>query len=570
MMKENFQKIIDGMGIDEKIGQMFMGNICGGESVEFAKANFERYHFGALQFSGVFERFIRGGDYMPCGVDRNKPLDETAEFIFNVKKAGQEITGLPVIMAGDQEGSISNSIFRRRNISMMPSQMGFGASGKLRNAYLAAKVSAKEVKTLGLDMLYGPSLDVLTSPQNPEIGARSFSGDPETVAAMGEQFIRAYAEEDVISNVKHFPGRGHGMGDAHRELESIGLGRKDLERLAILPFRRAVAAGVDSFMIAHTLYPALEKERLPASLSPRIITGLLRQDMGFDGVVIPDDLTMFAISKNFGIPQAAAMCLAAGSDMIFMKVPEQYAPSIEMVKRFLREKKLSEDRLNQSLLRILRLKYKRGLFGRKTFSTKKVLSTVGCDGHVAVAGRVAKDAILVMRNTESVLPLRIRPGGSVLAVIPRDMHVVLSNDDTLSHDMLPHALRRHFGNVQQVVVDEAPTKYQAYEAVGRAKNADAVVFGIYSAGASDSLLELLNDIAGLGKPVIAVITNSPFWVTRLPDEVRGAVCTFGISTFSFNAVVDVIAGKAVATARLPVDLSRRVPSRFSVAVKKGG
>ncbi len=568
-MKQDFQKIIDGMSLDEKIGQMFMGNICGGETLEFAKANFARYHFGALQFSGVFERFVRGGDYMPCGVDSNKPLDKVAEFIFRVKKAGEEITGLPVIMAGDQEGSISNSIFRRRNVSIMPCQMGFGACGSLSNAYEAAKVSAAEVKTLGLDMLYGPSLDVLTRPSNPEIGARSFSGDPEIVAAMGEQFIKAYAEEDVISNVKHFPGRGHGKGDAHRELESINLGRRELERKALYPFRRAVAAGADSFMIAHTLYPALEKERLPASLSYRIITGLLREDMGFDGVIIPDDLTMFAISKNFGIPQAAAMCLAAGADMIFMKVPEQYAPSIEMVKKFLRSGKLTEERLNQSLLRILALKERRGLFGKKTFSAGRVLSTVGCKANAAVAAAAARKAVLLLKNTGSTLPLRLPRGGSMLAVVPRDMHIVLSNDDILSHDMLPRSLRRHYPNVQQVVVDESPTKYQAYEAVGRAKNADAVVFGIYSAGASEQLLELLKSITDLGKTVIAVNTNSPYWITRLPDKVGAAICTFGISTFAFDAAADVIAGRAMPTAHLPVSLCKKMPAGHSLRLGDG-
>lgn len=566
MRTPDFQKIIGRMSIDQKIGQMFMGNICGGESVDFARRNFENYHFGALQFSGVFERFVRGGDYLPCGVCRNFPLDEVAEFIFRVKQAGEELTGVPVIMAGDQEGSISSNIFRRRNVAMMPSEMGLGACGDASNAYQAAKISAREVKILGLDMLYGPSLDVLTSPENPEIGARSFSGDPELVATLGEQFIRAYAEENVISNVKHFPGRGDGKGDAHRELESIGLSRAELEKLAILPFRRAVAAGVDSFMVAHTLYPSLEKERLPASLSPRIVTDLLRKDMGFDGLVLPDDLTMFAISKNFGIPQAAAMCLAAGADMIFMKVPEQYGPSVQMTKQFLREKKLTEERVNQSLLRILKLKFKRGLFAKKEFSAEKVLATVGCAEHTAAARRVAQNAVVVLKNHEHTLPAHFDGKKCILAIVPRDMNVVLSNDETLSHDMLPRALGRHYSRVQYVVVDETPTKCQSYEAVGRAKNVDAIVFGIYSAGASEAYLEILKSVMELEKPVIVVITNSPYWATQLPPEVAAVICSFGLTPFSFDAVADVIAGRAKPTAKLPVGLNDAMPKGFAVEV----
>jgi beta-N-acetylhexosaminidase len=559
--------MIDRLSLDEKIGQMFMGNICGGESVEFARRNFERFHFGALQFSGVFERFVRGGDYLPCGVCRNFPLDEVAQFIFRVKQAGREITGLPVIMAGDQEGSITNSIFRRRNVAIMPSQMGLGAAGSLARAREAASVSALEVKTMGLDMLYGPCLDVLTCPENPEVGARAFGGAPERVAAMGVEFIRAYAAHNVISNVKHFPGRGAGKGDAHRKLEAITLSRKCLETLSLLPFRRAVAEGVDSFMIAHTLYPALEKKRLPASLSRRIITDLLRKEMGFDGVVIPDDLTMFAISQNFGIPTAAAMCLEAGSDMIFMKVPEQYGPSVRRVKRFLREGRLTEERMNESLLRILKLKHQRGLFEAKRFSAERVLATVGSAGHTAVARRAARDAIVVMKNDQRTLPLDPSRVGSLLVIVPRDANVMLSNDPTLSHDMLARALQQRFSNVQLIVTDDAPTICQAYEALGRSKNVDAVIFGVFSTGISPGRLDMMKSILELGKPAIVVNTNSPRWITRLPRGVSAAICTFGLTAFSFEAVADVIAGKVRPTGRLPVRLSREMPQGFGVQLR---
>ncbi|MHB9026837.1 MAG: glycoside hydrolase family 3 protein [Armatimonadota bacterium] len=566
MATPDFQKIIDNMTLDQKIGQMFMGDIAGGESLDLAKSNFETYHFGALQYSGVFEIFTRGGNYLPCGVCRNFPLDEVAKFLADIKQAAFDIMGVPAIIAGDQEGSISNSILRRRNIAMMPSQMGLGAAGSLEGAYQAALVSAKEVKTIGLDMLYGPSLDVLTSPQNPEIGARSFSGDPETVAAMGEQFIKAYAVQNVISNVKHFPGRGHGKGDAHKALESIDLSRSDMEKLALLPFRRAIAAGVDSFMIAHTLFPALETERLPASLSPRIVQGLLRDEMGFDGLVIPDDLSMFAISDNFGIPQASAMCLEAGADMVFTKVSEQYAPTIAAIKESIRAGRLTEERVNQSLLRILRLKHKRGLFTPPSFSAEHVLATIGCPEHVAVARNAARHAVLVLKNRNGLLPLRPSAGQTLLAITPRDLNVVLSNDETLSHDMLPKALGRHFAGVQQIIIDEAPTEHQSYEAFGRSKNVDIIIFGIYSAGASEGQLALLKNILGLGKPVIVVITNSPWAATLLPESTAAVVCGFGISPFAFEAVADTLAGALTPTAKLPVGLNAEMPEGFAVSL----
>jgi beta-N-acetylhexosaminidase len=277
--------------------------------------------------------------------------------------------------------------------------------------------------------------------------------------------------------------------------------------------------------------------------------------MGFDGLVIPDDLTMFAISKNFGIPQAAAMCLAAGSDMIFMKVPEQYAPSVTMTKQFLREGKLTEERINQSLLRILRLKFKRGLFEKRRFSARNVLSTIGCKEHAAVARCAARNSVAVLKNRSSTLPLRMKNKKSILVIVPRDMNIVLSNDESLSHDMLPRALQKHYADVQHVVVDEAPTQYQAYEASGRAKNADVIVFGIYSGGVSEAYLETMKSIMALQKTSIAVITNSPFMSTLLPSGIDSVICSFGLTPFAFEAVADVIAGKAKATANLPMKLN---------------
>lgn len=553
MTMPDFDALINRMTLDDMLGQMFMGNICGGESVDFAKRNFERYRFGALQFSGVFERFVRGGDYLPCGVDRNKPLDEIVSFIHEVKEAGREIIGLPVIMAGDQEGSISNSILRRRNIAIMPSQMGLGAADSAELAYRAARVSAREVKTMGLDMLYGPCLDTLTTASNPEIGARSFSGNPATVAEMGIAYIQAYAAENVISNIKHFPGRGAGSTDAHRELESIGLDRRSLDALAIFPFKRVLAAGADSVMVAHTLYPALERERLPATLSPRIITNLLREELGFDGVVLPDDLTMFAISQNYGIPQASAMCLEAGADMIFMKVPEQYGPSLEAVKASIKAGRLTEERIHQSLRRILALKWKRGLFEPAPFSREQVLAVIGCPEHAAVAREAAERALTLVKNN-GILPLKPGETPSILAVVPRDMNVVLSNDLILSHEMLPVALRRYWPHTEATVVDEYPTVPQSFEAVGRAKNADVIVFGVYSAGLSKPLGELLAEIVALGKPVIVLITNSPYAATLAPPETTAILCTFGISTVAFAAAADALAGVLTPTGTLPLTL----------------
>ena len=560
----DLSKLIDRMTLEDKIGQMFIGNICGGESLDLARRNLEQFRFGSLQFSGVFERFIRGGHYRPCGVCRNEPLEDVARFLADIKTASREILGVPVILGGDQEGGIGSSIFRRRNVALMPQQMGLGASGSLDDVYRSAQVTAREVKAMGLDMLYGPSLDVNTNPKNPEIGARAFSEDAQIVAAMGEQVIRAYADIGIISNAKHFPGRGHGAANAHHELETIDLDRERLDAVELLPFKRAIDAGVDSVMVGHTLYPTLESNRLPASLSPAIITGLLRNELGFEGVIIPDTLTMFAISKNFDVPTACAMCLEAGSDMIFMKVQDLYAPVIQAIIESVRAGRLTEERINASVERILRLKLARGLFDEIAFRPEAVTSVVGCAEHVEAARKLARNALVVVKNEDDLLPVADPGKASLTVIAPRDMNVVMSNDPVLSHDMLARALRDHFGVVDSIVVDEEPNEVQCFEAVARAKNADAIVFGIYSAGASDALHALLAEITELGRPVVVLITGSPYVTNDLPDAVRAVICGFGITPFMFDAAAAVMAGRETPGGTLPVTVNAQMKRGFAV------
>jgi len=566
MNSANIQKLIDGMTLEQKIGQMFIGNICGGESLDLARDNLEKFHFGSLQFSGVFERFMRGGHYLPCGVCGNEPLEDIARFLAEIKDASMEITGVPAIMGGDQEGGISSSIFRRRNVSLLPHQMGLGANGSLEDAYSAARMSAIEVKLLGLDMLYGPSLDVNTNPKNPEIGPRSFGEDPETVAAFGEQIIRAYADVGIISNAKHFPGRGHGQTNAHHELEVIDLDRARLDAVELLPFRRAIAAGVDSIMVGHTLFPALEPERVPSSLSRRVIGDLLRDELGFEGVIISDALTMFAISKNFEMPKACAMCLEAGADMIFMKVQDLYAPVFAAILDSVRAGRLTEERVNASVRRVIELKAKRGLFERPPFQPETVGQVVGCAENVETARRLARKAVVVLKNEGGLLPLAHPDKTAVLAVVPRDMNVILSNDIDLSHEMLPRSLKRHFGEVDYVLVDEQPNEVQAFEAIARAKNADIIVFGIYSAGASKEGLELLDELVKLGRPVAVLISGSPYVANELSDGVQAVICGFGVTPFMFDAVAEIMAGLASPSATLPVTVNEKMKRGFAVTL----
>ena len=565
LSKDSLDSLIDRMSLDQKIGQMFMANICGGDTVETAKKLFDKYHFGGLQFSGVFQRFVRGGNYLPCGVSANLPLEEVAEFLHDIKAAGKEITGIPVILGGDQEGCISSSIFRRRNFTVAPHQMGFGASGNLEDVYQAACITAKEVKCMGLDMLYGPSLDINTNPFNPEIGARSFGEDAEFVAACGLQVIKAYNEYKIISTAKHFPGRGHGISNAHHELESIDLSIERLKAVELLPFVRAINAGVAAVMVSHTLFPAFGGKQLPASLSPEII-GYLRNELNFQGLVIPDTLTMFAISKNYSVPVACAMCLEAGADMVFMKVPSLFEPCIEEIKKTVEAGRLSEERINESVKRILAIKQDNELFDAKPFSALEINQTVGAKAHVNKMHEINQRTTLVLQNKNGLLPLEQSDGLKMLVITPRDANVVLANDKNISHDLLINKVRGYSSDAQSVLVDESPTEIQSYEALARSKNVDIILFGIYSAGLSEKQFELLESLSRTGKPIVAIVTGSPYIASQISDKVSAIICSFAITPGAFECVADALFGQLNPTATSPVTISEKMPKGFSVKI----
>lgn len=551
---KDIDKILDEMTLEQQVGQLFMANVCGGENLDLIRRDLETFHFGGLQYSAVFQRFVRGGNYLPCGVSANRPLEEDAAFMHKIKEASREIVGVAVIVGGDQEGGLEANIYRRRNIATMPSQMGLGASGDPEMTYWCSLASAYEVKALGLDMLYGPSLDVNTNPLNPEIGTRSFSDDPVKVAEHGAQVIRAYREAGVISNAKHFPGRGHGQANAHHSLESIDVHLERLHQVELLPFRKAIEEGVDSIMMAHTWFPALDKEKTPASLSRNVITGLLREEMGFEGVIIPDTLTMFAISKNYAVPDSAVRCLQAGSDMIFMKVRDLYRPVVDAILKAVRAGTLPEEQLRASVRRILNLKAKIGLLEKADFSLDEIRAKVGCEKHTALARKAAEKACVLHKNKDGLLPFDVKNPPRILVVTPRDANIVLANDSVLNHGMLSRALKNFAPQVDCVLVDEEPTEIQSYEVLGRACNADCVVFGVYSAGAGEVMRELYATLVEMGKPVVAVITGSPYLATALPEETGATVLTLGLSSFALEHVARVLFGQAEAGGTLPVKM----------------
>ena len=534
-------RILNSMTLDQKIGQLGIAGICGGEDLDFARRNFEAFHFGGLMFSPLFQTFIRSSNFYPCGVSRNVSSVETSQFLHAIKNISKEVDGIPCFIGGDQEGGMSGSFLRRNTMTILPKPMGISHSPHPHeDAYEAAAIAAREVKAMGYDMLFGPVLDISINPDNPEVGTRSFGDDPQLCAELGVQFIKAYRDEGIIGVSKHFPGRGRGAIDAHFALERLAVSKEEMLRYDLVPFVRAIEAGTEAVMVCHTIFSSIDP-KFPASLSKPVVTGLLRNELGFDGLVIPDTLTMWAILKNFDVPRACSMVLEAGCDMFFMKDPPRYKAAIRSIKDSIQRGSLTEEAIEEKVKKVLALKMKYGLFD-KSFSEETLLNTIGAGNHVKSAKRLAENSIVLIKNQYGTLPVEDCSCKRVLVIVPREVSIIQANDAKRDHLMLPRALEGVFREVHHVVVDQRATEDQLFEIAARSRNADIVIAGVFMSGWNKGLASAVELVLDTDRRVIILLACNPREMIKIPGKIDAALCTFCAGPQQFEVFAESLNG----------------------------
>lgn len=262
-------------------------------------------------------------------------------------------------IAIDQEGGMVARIDHKR-VSRIPGNMALGATGNPDYSYGVSRVSAEELLQLGINMNFAPCLDVNNNARNPVIGVRSFGEDPERVAEHGVAVIKAFQEKGLSAAAKHFPGHGDTNVDSHMGLATVEHDLDRLQQVELKPFIEAIRAGVDVIMTAHVIFPAIEPERIPATLSRSVLTGLLREDLAYDGIIVTDCLEMHAIAKFFGIGEGAVNAIEAGADVVLVShTLNDQIEAIEAVKHAVRTGRISEKTIDAAVTRILALKNKR-------------------------------------------------------------------------------------------------------------------------------------------------------------------------------------------------------------------
>ncbi|MCF6462973.1 beta-N-acetylhexosaminidase [Clostridium sp. Cult1] len=337
--KDNIEKIIDKMTLDEKIGQLMIIGINGLTIDDHTKEMIEKYHIGGFI---LFKYNI---------ADEN----QTLELLNNLKKVNST-NPIPLFLSIDEEGGrvsrLPNSFIK------LPAAKRIGDINDKDISLEYGKIIGKRLKSLGFNMNFGPVLDVNSNPQNPVIGDRAFGSSSKTVVDNGMQVMKGIKSENIVAAVKHFPGHGDTNMDSHIDLPVIEKDLNDLEKIELVPFKESIKQGVDTIMIGHILFPKLDNQ-YPATLSKEIITGLLREKLSYEGLIISDDMTMGAIIKNYTIEEAAIKFLKAGGDLLLIcHGYENHVKIINRIKEEVNKGSISEDELDEKLYRIIQIKEK--------------------------------------------------------------------------------------------------------------------------------------------------------------------------------------------------------------------
>jgi beta-N-acetylhexosaminidase len=451
-----------------------------------------------------------------------------------IRNLMREETGHLPFIALDQEGGVVTRL--PGDMVNVPGAMALAAAGDGQAVYEAARITASELERIGVNLNLAPVLDINSNPDNPVIGVRSFGSNPEQVASLGAQVIHAYAEAGLLCCGKHFPGHGNTAVDSHLDLPRVDKDLAALEDGEFFPFKAAIAAGIPAMMSSHILFPCLEERKVPATMSRSIITGLLKEKLGFSGLVLSDGMEMKAIRNFYGVPEGCLEALGAGVDMVYIcHEPQQMEASLRAVTTAYEEKRFNREEFDRSVEKILRYKAKYASFGEKpgekagdlegqnALLMRRTLSSAGSAGHPSLGEKPFFTGPLAHRST-------------IASAKP---------DDTLS--FAPWFARRFGG--EGVLSSINPGEEEIERICSQAAGHSAVVLGCYNAHLNCGQIELAKALSRLSLPFVVVALRNPYDLNLLPPHIY-KLAAWEYTKNSFAAVAAVLEGEFIPSGRV--------------------
>ncbi len=512
------EKLLGAMSPEEKVGQLMMIGFDGTSLAPELRRLIQELHPGGVIF---FERNVESPR-------------QVAQLSADFQRVARESGAPGLFVAIDQEGGVVARLKEAKGFTEFPGAMAIAATGDVNNARRIAQTISSELCALGFNLDFAPDLDVNNNPANPIIGTRSFGSDPNRVAEFGCAFIEAMQGSSVVAIGKHFPGHGDTTIDSHIGLPTVPHDRKRLEAVEFVPFLAAMRANVAGIMSSHITFPAIDPTPgLAATLSPRVLTDLLRREMNYDGLILTDELTMGALATSgYLAPRAAVAAFKAGADLLLFQTGyemhrEAYAALVQAVK----SGEVGKERLDESVQRILSAKERFGILNPPSIEIENATSRVGTEESKGISREVAKQAITLVRDDARLLPLK--PKSKLLVIETQEL-----------------GLGVRLGGTARVVSLQ-PTLNEINAAVGEAKNFDAVIVATSDVAKNPTQVDLVNALTHSIASTIVAATRSPYDLLYL-KHAPTYLATYGANPPMMDALADVLTGKFKPEGRLPV------------------
>ena len=547
------ERTLASMTLDEKIGQLIIPATVGvflnqdSDAFQQARRDITEFHVGGYHMLGEVNVL-----HEPAGV---------ALLINHL----QQLARVPLWITADFEGGVG---LRYIGATRLPRAMAIGATANPDMAYQAGRITAEEARALGVQVNFYPVVDVNNNARNPIINIRSFGGDPLLVARMARAYIRGSQEHGVMATAKHFPGHGDTSTDSHLELPVIDVDRARLNTIELPPFQAAIDEGVGGVMSAHIALPRIETSGLPATLSPMMLTGLLRRELKFGGVIFTDAMNMRGIAAHYPEGEAAVRAVKAGADIVL------YPPSVEQafvaLKRAVESGEINKSRIDESVRRILTAKAKLGLDRERTVDIDKLDTALGGKEHQRTAQQIIESAITLVRDKRGDLPMKLGPQQNALFI------TMLDNSDGW-RDGVPGSaffaelVKRHRNSINVYVTDKtSPAEFELIRKL--ASFSDAVIVNAFirvasfkgSIDMSEGEINLLKQLSAVEKPFAFVLYGSPYLLAFVP-ELPTYILAYEYYPAAEEAALKAVLGEIEFKGKLPVELPGFYPIGHSAA-----
>ena len=532
-------KTLRDMTLREKIGQMI--NVA--MNAEYANFNSEKF--------AVIRRQIEENKVGGFTLFRGE-----ANSIAALTNEAQRLSKIPLFFSADYERGLRMQL---RTGTPFTTNMGVGASGDVQAARRQGKIICEEMRAIGANWLFGPVADINNNPDNPVINIRSFGADPRKVGEFVAALAGGVREAGCLSTLKHFPGHGDTATDSHIGLSVVSADRKRLDSVELVPFQMGIAGGADSVMTAHVAVPQVTGDELPGTLNPKITTDILRKDLKFDGIITTDSMEMGAITKNFPNGESAVMAIKAGADVVLF--PPDTEKAIAAIETAVKNGGLTEQRIDESVRRLLHAKHRLGLVQNRFVDLGKVNQLVEKPENVREAHATAERSITLLRDNDNIFPLSKEKAGKALFV------VIAADDDPVEGATFIPEIQRRASTAKIVRLDPRSTPADYEKVLEQAKNQESIILAPFVKRAAlkgtvalpENQTNFVKAVLALKKPTAVIAFGSPYLIRQFPDAQNYAV-TYAIEDVAQMALVRAMFGEVRFQGRLPVN----IPGLFEI------